>query len=153
MCVCKREHRGMSKSGFPLQCVRIPHANPAPGRTSKACMLCKNVPQTHASHSARELAWIWRKFGIFLVHANVCACERVWERERVGWLLVCYKKITSLCSCAEPTRESKYSLTNMRPDTHCIVHHYKLIIMCTSTGDMWWKNYNFDNWPGGSKIL
>eukprot|EP00064_Thunnus_orientalis_P017962 superscaffoldBa00003972_g18048 len=54
----ERTSVGMSKTGFPLQCVRIAHANPTPGSSFKACMLCKNVPRTHASHSAWELAAI-----------------------------------------------------------------------------------------------
>lgn len=75
LCVC--EHRAMSKTDIPVQCVRIPHANPISGITYKACMFSKKQ-QKCADHMPAFLPGRWQMLSIFgtCKYLRVCVFMR-----------------------------------------------------------------------------
>lgn len=78
VCMFVCEHRDMFNTCLPLQCVRNPHASPAPGSTYKACMFCKTVPQTHGSPVPGS--WQQSNSQLFCPCKRVCVCVK--ERQR-----------------------------------------------------------------------
>lgn len=78
VCMFVCEHRDMFNTCLPLQCVRNPHASPAPGSTYKACMFCKTVPQTHGSPVPGS--WQQSNSQYFCPCKRVCVCVK--ERQR-----------------------------------------------------------------------